>query len=181
MGYAKRRDSSNESGESDKPRQSARSYLLWLLSKREYSASELQKKLKFKGYEEQEIAEALAFAQSHNFQSDERFARIKVQSNVARQGNRGLSQKLREKGITSEVISEQLENLEPEEERAIRVVERFKGKPLTTQLYGKVQRFLVYRGFSSRSMKAAISYLREHEGEASEDTSDFDEALESLD
>ena len=169
MAYGKR-SSPTEDGPA-KPRQSAKSYVVWLLSKREYSALELRKKLKLRGYEEAEISEALEFAQSHDFQSDERFARIKTQSSASRLGNRRLAQTLKNNGIEAEVIDEQLESLEPENERAIRVAGRFKGKPLTTQMYAKVQRFLLYRGFGSGAVKAAMGYLREHQHASSENDS----------
>lgn len=166
MGYGKPRNRAGareESGEeANRPKQSAKSYVIWLLSRREYSASDLRKKMKQRGYEEPEITDTLEFAQSHDFQSDERFARIKTQSGASRLGNRRIVQTLKQNGIDAEVIGAQLENAEPENDRAIRVAERFKGKPLTTQMYAKVQRFLLYRGFSSGAIKAAIEFLREN-------------------
>jgi regulatory protein len=182
MAYGKqrsRKSSPDESGESDdKPKQSAKSYVIWLLSRREYSVSELRKKMKLRGYEEPEISEALEFVQAHNFQSDERFARVKTQSGAARLGNRRLVQTLKNNGINAEVIGEQLENVEPENDRAIRVAERFRGKPLTTQMYAKVQRFLLYRGFGSGAIKAAMAFLRENVDQSAEDNGT--EELESL-
>jgi regulatory protein len=183
MGYGKQRSRNSKSDQSDetadRPKQSAKSYVIWLLSRREYSASELRKKMKLRGYEEPEISETVEFVQSHDFQSDERFARIKTQSGATRLGNRRLVQTLKDNGIDPEVIGEQLENVEPENDRAIRVAERFKGKPLTTQMYAKVQRFLLYRGFGSGAIKAAMSYLRENVDQTAEAES-TDEEFESF-
>jgi regulatory protein len=187
MPYSSRKNRPRRDGEpATKPKQSAKSYIIWLLSKREYSASELHDKLSLRGYEDEEMAGALEFAQSHNFQSDERFARVKTQSFAARLGNRRIAHTLQSNGITSEMVAEQLEKIEPEDGRAIRVAARFKGKPLTTPLYAKVQRFLLYRGFSSGAVKAAIAWLRENqapESEVDEDDlpSDTDDLVDDSD
>ena len=53
---------------------SALNYTLYLLSKRDYTEKQLRSKLKLKEYEAVEIDEAIAKAQEHNWQSDERFA-----------------------------------------------------------------------------------------------------------
>lgn len=48
-------------------------YLLYLLSKRDYSEQELRRKLQQKEYNTEEIEQAIEKAQSNNWQSDERF------------------------------------------------------------------------------------------------------------
>lgn len=48
-------------------------YLLYLLSKRDYSEQELRQKLKQKEYELTEIDAAIEKAQANQWQSDERF------------------------------------------------------------------------------------------------------------
>lgn len=152
---------SSEDKPSRRPRQSATSYTLWLLGQRDYSASELRKKLAFKEYTPEEIEAALAYVQENHYQDDTRYARVKAEAKARKLGNRRIRQTLAEKGIEAEVISAQLEQMDPETERVISAVSRFEGKPLTPEQRQKVFRFLAYRGFSSAATKAAFSHLEE--------------------
>jgi regulatory protein len=65
---------------SEKPKHSAKSYAVWLLSKREYSATSLHKKLLARGYETEEITAVMQFLQEHNYQSDARYAGMKART-----------------------------------------------------------------------------------------------------
>jgi hypothetical protein len=60
-----------------KPKQLAHHYAGWRLSKREYSAAVLRRKLVLRGYSEQEADDALILLQGLNYQSDERYAEMK--------------------------------------------------------------------------------------------------------
>jgi len=75
---------------------SALNYTLYLLSKRDYTEKQLRSKLKLKEYEAVEIDEAIAKAQEHNWQSDERFCtsfiRYRSQQGI---GPRRLKQELK--------------------------------------------------------------------------------------
>ncbi|MBC8737404.1 regulatory protein RecX [Paraburkholderia sp. UCT31] len=149
----------NEDGTLVPPKQSAKSYLVWLLARHEYSAADLRAKLIRRGYPAEDADAALSFAQEHRFQSDERYARMKSQSAAGRHGNYRLKQTLKAKGIEAGVIEAQLEDIEPEADRAVRVAARFKGKELTRELRQKAHRFLMYRGFGSDSIKIAMASL----------------------
>ncbi|WP_150539130.1 recombination regulator RecX [Actinobacillus vicugnae] len=88
-------------------------YLLYLLSKRDYSEQELRRKLIQKDYSQEEIDRALERAQMNNWQSDERycasFIRYRAQQGI---GPRRLKQELRLKGIKDWLISQELEKAE---------------------------------------------------------------------
>lgn len=143
------------------PKRSAQSYALWLLSRREYSAKELAAKLTQRGYPAEAAAEAVTWAQSHGFQNDTRFAESSARSHSRRMGDRRVAAELAEKGISRELAAQQLEELQPEGERAVDIARRFEGKPLDEALKAKVWRFLAYRGFSSGAIKAAIAHLKD--------------------
>ena len=145
--------------EKRKPK-SAKSYVVWLLSRQEYSAASLRDKLLSKEFSVEEVSAAIAFVQEHGFQSDERFAASKARSNSTRQGNWRVKQELLKKGIPEDIAQAQLDALPPEEERLARVISRFQGKEFTSELKQKIYRFLAQRGFSSRSIKTAFSILK---------------------
>lgn len=143
-----RRPGAGEGGVRTKPRQSARSYSLWLLSRKEYSAKQLRDKLMQRGYSPEEADDALAYVQESRYQDDARFAHIKASSSARQHGDRHVRQALAEQGIDAELVAQELEQLAPEYERACAVARRFEGKPADAQLQQKVLRYLTYRGFS---------------------------------
>lgn len=127
----------------------AMSYVLYLLSKRDYSEWELRRKLKQKEYDEAEIDEAIEKAQEHNWQSDERFCTgfIRYRS-LQGIGPRRLKQELRLKGVVDWLIEQTLENAEIDwYELAEQTFER--KRPLVWDLKAKQKmwRFMVSRGF----------------------------------
>jgi regulatory protein len=142
------------------PKRSAKSYAVWLLSRREYAARELLDKLTTRGYPPEEAAAAVAEMQRHGFQDDQRFAAGAARTSAQRMGNRSVSAKLAAKGISRDMASEQLEQLEPEETRAMRVAARFEGKPFDDSLKAKAYRYLASRGFSGGAVKVAMRHLQ---------------------
>lgn len=158
----------DELPEKRKPK-SIKKYMLWLLSRRDYSEAELREKLLSKEFTEDEVAEAVALAQKHGFQSDARYAETKTRATAGRQGNYRVKRNLLDKGISEEIADAQMETLAPEEERAIDTARRFVGKPLDDKLKQKAYRFLASRGFSGKAIKAAMAHLRDTAGSNADD------------
>lgn len=96
-----------------KTKSTAIQYLVYLLSRRDYSERELRLKLKQKEYNPQEIDQAIEKAKQQNWQSDERFCQhfIRYRSQQGYGPNR-LRQELRFKGISEGIISQELDNSE---------------------------------------------------------------------
>jgi regulatory protein len=172
MPYANKRPSPDREPPKKKQPKSAKSYMIWLLSRQEYSAAALKKKLMVKEFSDEEIDAALAFAQAHQFQSDERFAQTRAASKSSQHGNWRLKQGLMQKGISEELAKAQMENLPSEEERIIGLLNRFVGKELTPELRQKVYRFLAQRGFSSKPIKSAFQFLENGLKEAGAENTD---------
>ncbi|VEI78334.1 Regulatory protein recX [Mannheimia haemolytica] len=124
-------------------------YLLYLLSKRDYSEQELRQKLKQKEYDIADIDGAIEKAQANQWQSDERFctAFIRYRS-MQGIGPRRLKQELKLKGVKDWLINQELENAEVDWfELAEQIFE--KKRPLVWDLKAKQKmwRFMVSRGF----------------------------------
>ncbi len=130
------------------PKQPARSYALWLLSKREYSAKTLLERLVNRGYPQPEAQAALELLQHHGLQSDERFASLKARSNAPRAGNRRIRMQLSQAGVDEGTIAEQLDTLEPEADRALAAARRFEGAVRDARTRARFWRHLASRGFS---------------------------------
>lgn len=149
----------------EKPRQSAKAYAAWLLSRREYSAATLEKKLLTRGYDAEETAAALQFLREHNYQSDARYAGIKARSTAHRAGDWKIAMALAQQGISEELAKDQIAELLPEEARAAqsagaKFTRQVTEQGLTPELKQKIWRYLGYRGFSSIAIKHALDHLK---------------------
>lgn len=161
-----------EASASDEPAvkmRPAKHYALWLLGRREWSAKELEQRLRLKGYPDQDIAACLEFCQQHGLQSDSRFAASKVRTRAASHGNRRISQELSLKGVSPEDRLQALSEAGDETERAQEAARRFEDKPWSLELKSKAWRFLMSRGFSTQAIGHALKALecraKEHENE----------------
>lgn len=152
------------------PKRPAKNYAAWLLGQREWSSKELSSRLRERGYSEQSVAEAMEFCVKHNFQSDARFAESRTRMRSTTRGNRSIVQELKEKGVSSEIISATLENVAPETERALAAAERFRGLVSDPKLNAKAWRFLTTRGFKGDVIKKV---LRELGAGSSDDMRDY--------
>jgi regulatory protein len=146
------------------PQRSSKSYAVWLLSRRDYSAANLRRKLITRGYSEQQSDEALAFVIEHHYQDDARYAEQRSRSAENRAGNARIEMSLRQKGIAPELAKAQVRQLAPEEERVIAAAARYQpqvtNESMTPKLEAKIYRFLAYRGFSAKAIRIAIQALR---------------------
>lgn len=135
------------------------SYVLWLLGRRDYSEKELRDKMRLRGFEPEAIDKGIEYAKESGYQSDARYASQKAAALGRRLGNGRISRELKDKGIEPAAISEELATLEPELDRAVGLLGKYEGQPMTPELRGKVTRFLAYRGFGFDVIKKAIRQL----------------------
>src|SRR5919199_2433063 len=91
-------------------------YFYKLLTYRDYSAYELTKKAKEKGFKENEITEAIQELQRKNYQSDTRLVESMIASYKGKYGKSVIKRKCREKGISADVFEEIWQSQSVEEE-----------------------------------------------------------------
>lgn len=147
----------------EKPAQSAKSYAVWLLSRQDYSAASLRRKLAGRGYDDTEVDDAMAFVVDNKYQNDERFAEQRSRGSENRAGNLRIEMTLRQKGIEADLAKAQVKQLAPEEERVLHAISKFRDKVrtngMTQEMKMKIYRFLAYRGFSSKAIRVGIEAL----------------------
>lgn len=141
------------------PKRPAKQYAAWLLGQREWSAKELSARLKLKGYSSENVAKALEFCQTHEFQSDARFAASRTRSRARLNGNQKIAQELGAKGIAPHLIAVALQEAGPEYERASAAATRFQRSRPTPDVKAKAWRFLASRGFSGDVIKRVLKEL----------------------
>ena len=139
-------------------------YLYFLLSRKDYSASELRKKGQEKGFGHEEILEAIAQIQDRGYQSDTRLVANSIASAAGKYGKSAVKRKCLQKGISSDLFEqvweeEISENLDSEAQRLAelkaKVMRKYKieawGK-VDQKTKGKVLNYLQYRGFNGFEM-----------------------------
>lgn len=132
-----------------KTKSSAIQYVVYLLSRRDYSEREIRQKLKQKEYASEEIDQAIEKAQQQKWQSDERFCQhfIRYRSQQGYGPNR-LKQELRLKGITDGLIRQMLEESEIDWfELAERTFEKKRPIHWDIKAKQKMWRYMVSHGF----------------------------------
>ena len=135
-------------------------YFYFLLSRKDYSASELRKKGQEKGFGNEEILEAIAQIQDRGYQSDTRLVANSIASAAGKYGKSAIKRKCLQKGITSDLFEqvweeEIAENQDSEAEKLAelkaKIMRKYKidtwGKA-DPKTKGKVLNYLQYRGFN---------------------------------
>ena len=130
---------------------------LQLLTRRDYSRAELQKKLAAHAESAEDLASVLDTLQGERLLSDHRYATQRVTARAGRYGDARLKQELRLKGVSDDDIAAALPEGGDETERCLAVWQRKFGQPAQTpEERAKQMRFLQYRGFSSEAIRRAL-------------------------
>jgi regulatory protein len=136
-------------------------YFYFLLSRKDYSASELRKKGQEKGFGNEEILEAIAQIQDRGYQSDTRLVANSIASAAGKYGKSAVKRKCLQKGIASDLFeevweSELSENIDSEAEKLAglkaKVMRKYKidaWDKVDQKTKGKVLNYLQYRGFNA--------------------------------
>lgn len=138
---------------------SLRQRALDYLAKREYSYTELGKKLKAYADENDDIPALLDDFKARGWLSDQRFTEQIIHARKAKFGTAKIAHELREKGISDHLITDAVETLKATElENATEVWrKKFKAYPQTREEWAKQARFLQSRGFGFELIKKILT------------------------
>lgn len=135
-------------------------YFYFLLSRKDYSASELRKKGQEKGFGNEQMLEAITQIQDRGYQSDTRLVANSISSAAGKYGKSAIKRKCLQKGISSDLFeevweSESAENVDSEAEKLAglkaKVMRKYKidaWDKVDPKTKGKVLNYLQYRGFN---------------------------------
>ncbi len=146
-------------GPASQARLSLKGRALRLLSMREHSRVELERKLASHEEEPGQLARALDELQARGFISQERVAESVLHRRAARLGAGRIRQELQAKGLDAEVVAQAIEPLKGSElERAREVWRRkFSEPPQDAAQRAKQSRFLAARGFGGEVIRKVIA------------------------
>ena len=132
---------------------------LRLLSQREHSRHELERKLK--AFEETpgELAQALDFLEAKGFINEQRVVESVVNRRSTKLGASRVRQELQAKGLPAEAIAQAVQNLRSTELERARDVwrKKFGAQPLDAAERAKQIRFLVSRGFAPEVVRRVVA------------------------
>lgn len=136
-----------------------------LLARQMYSSTELKKKLlqKFRGKDE-EIEEVINYFVQKNFLDDELYTKTYIEYALRQkpQGIYSIKQKIKQKGLPSDLVEKVLEEIEIDEEEYAKEAAEKKASTLSIDLdpqkkKEKLYRFLLSRGFRVDIIQKVIS------------------------
>lgn len=145
------------------PQPSLKGRALRLLSAREHSRSELERKLAAFEDEPGQLAKVLDELQAKAFINDQRVLESVVHRRASKLGTSRIRQELQSKGLAPEAVEEALVQLrETELDRAREVWrKKFGTAPADASERAKHMRFLASRGFGGDSIRRAVGGAEE--------------------
>lgn len=131
---------------------------LRLLSGREHSRAELQRKLAPHETEPGELARALDELEAKGFINEQRVVESVLHRRASRLGAARVRQELQAKGLDPQAVAEAVAGLQDSEEPRAREVwrKKFGVPPLDANDRAKQMRFLLTRGFSSDVVRRVV-------------------------
>ena len=132
---------------------------LRLLSQREHSRQELERKLRHFEEVPGELAQALDELQAKDFINEQRVLESVVNRRASKLGTSRLKQELQSKGLDAHAVSEALQGLrDTEVDRAREVWRKKFGEPAAdANARAKQMRFLLIRGFAAEAVRRVVS------------------------
>ena len=132
---------------------------LRLLSGREHSRAELERKLAPFEEEPGTLAKALDELQAKGFINEQRVIESVVHRRAGKLGTSRIKQELQAKGLDAEAVSEALAPLQASERARAYAVwrKKFGAAPQDAQAAAKQMRFLASRGFSGDAIRRVVS------------------------
>lgn len=131
---------------------------LRLLSQREHSRAELERKLAPHEEVPGELAKALDELQARDFINDGRAVESVVHRRAGKLGSARIQQELAQKGLSGEAVAEALEGLKDSELSRAQAVwrKKFSALPQDLQERARQMRFLLTRGFPAEVVRRVV-------------------------
>ncbi len=129
---------------------------------------EMEKRLLEKGYNLEEINETLKFLERYNFINDESYTKAFIKNKTKTQGKQKIKYALKNKGVSEEIIEEELSNLDMKKEKEkanILALKKYniliKRENHKYKIKEKIIRFLISRGYNYEVAKDAVKEMLE--------------------
>ncbi len=137
---------------------------LYLLGFKDRTKKELNTKLHEKGYDDKEIELAIDKISEYGYINDEAYARRYIKSRINKKGSKLIVRELQSKGISTDVINEQLDEMDVDvSDIIVRTIEKkysnFDYKDITVRQ--KVVSYFLRRGYCYVDINNALNRWQE--------------------
>lgn len=127
---------------------------LRIIEKSYKTEKEVRDKLILKGYEDNSINKSIEFLKEYNFINDSNYTKAFIHDKLNSQGSQKIKYKLIQKGISKEIIAEELSNLDKGNEKKVafniakKKLDIIKKKENDNyKVSGKLYRYLISKGY----------------------------------
>ena len=139
----------------------ARRQALRFLERMDRTEHELAIKLKDKGYDDDEINDAIGFVKSYNYVNDKRFTEHFIEIHIGSKSRRRINYDLKNKGINDNLIEDAWYKFEPYDEKNLIIKQLLKkvdpeNPPEFNELQ-KIKSSLVRKGFNLSDINSVVS------------------------
>lgn len=124
---------------------------------------EVRDKLKLKGYEEDDIDSSIEFLKNYNFLNDYNYTKAFIKDKINIQGSQKIKYNLIKKGISKEIVQEQLSSINKDDEKitALNIAKKKlniikKSENDEYKISGKLYRFLISKGYGYDVVKEVV-------------------------
>lgn len=124
---------------------------------------EVRDKLKLKGYEEDDIDSSIEFLKNYNFLNDYNYTKAFIKDKINIQGSQKIKYNLIKKGISKEIVQEQLSSINKDDEKitALNLAKKKlniikKSENDEYKISGKLYRFLISKGYGYDVVKEVV-------------------------
>ena len=147
-----------DAASSPRPGPSLKARALKLLSMREHTRLELERKLRVHAESPEQLAQALDALQAKGFINEDRVVESVLHRRAARLGASRVRQELQAKGVAETAISEAMAQLRSTELARAREVwgKKFTHPPADAKERAKQMRFLISRGFGAEVVRRVV-------------------------
>ncbi len=140
-------------------RKRARERSLYLLQSRDYSESDMRRKLTMSYYPVRIVDETLEFLKNYSYIDDERYTKNIIESSSRYRSRKDIKMRLHRKGIAKDLISDLISDVSIDEIGIIRTkykgkIEEFKNGDDKTRT--KIYNMLLRKGFSYDDINTAL-------------------------
>jgi Uncharacterized protein conserved in bacteria len=145
----------------DKPKRDVKEILLMMLARREHCRFDAQNKLKQKGYEEEDIKNALKWAEENKYLDDARYTRLYVENALMlkHQGKKRIIYDLSYKHIDSKTIHNAIDEFydkDSEAEELTATIERRLSGDYSDKSKNRVIRYCLSHGYEFSTVKSIL-------------------------
>lgn len=138
-----------------------KNYAVGLVAKKMYSKKEIREKLTRKGFTLTAISGVVSILEEYGYINDEYFAKLFIETYMKKYGINKIKYELKLKGISDEIIEENLKDFENDEYLLELIKTKTRGKVVDRELCGKIIRSFAAKGFEFDKIKSCLSKITE--------------------